>query len=175
MDNNQTNPGTAPVPLLEDGLDLDAAEKVVEVAGTELGHLCRARWEGGRAWENAWKWSIPAKPGEDTDLRIGDAIGLAKDLISKVRSLRESVASLTAQRDEALSNYNVMLANYVELAKLRKVEAGERDAMRAALEKIASTSRGRPDLSLPIEHRECLEIARAALSTPNPTKDGSHG
>ena len=89
---------TEPTPTNQEAkpLDLEAAERIIEVACTELSRLCHARWEGGRAWETAWKWSIPAKPGIDTDLRIGDAIGLAKDLLALVRSQSEEVATLRA-------------------------------------------------------------------------------
>ncbi len=69
-------------------MDLEAAEKAVAIASKALGGLCKARWESPEAWAKAWHWEIPANEELDTDLRIGKAISLCKDLIAEVRRLR---------------------------------------------------------------------------------------
>jgi hypothetical protein len=69
-------------------LDLDAAEKAVEIASEELGRLCKARWAGPEEWANVWHWEIPANEERDTDLKIGKAIGLCQDLIKELRRLQ---------------------------------------------------------------------------------------
>jgi hypothetical protein len=123
-------------------LDLDAAEKTVEIASKELGDLCKARWAGGEAWERAWHWEIPANEERDTDLRIGAAIGLAKDLIARVReleaprgpyivaegSLSEADLRLFREENKHLSDFKVSAPLSLEGAR----EALLEDALRSA-------------------------------------------
>lgn len=78
---------SAPVPL-----DLEAAAKTIEIASKELAHLCNEKWAG----RDGWHWEIPANPERDTDIRIGDAIGIAQDAVKEIHSLREEVTRLKA-------------------------------------------------------------------------------
>lgn len=53
---------------------------LLEAACAELTEMCSRQWRG----DAAIKWAIPARPGVDSDLIIGDALQEARDYFRKL-------------------------------------------------------------------------------------------
>ena len=97
---------------IESVLNLQEAGKQIESAAQELRLLCQARWAGGKAWENVWKWRIPADEEHDTDLRIGKAIQIAFRAVKELRELRALLPAregLTEGQTDAIKRAEAIL------------------------------------------------------------------
>ncbi len=61
----------------------------LQAAGAELARMCERQWAG----KPALNWSIPARPGVDSDLVIGEALSTA---IAALRAAQETPPGLAA-------------------------------------------------------------------------------
>jgi len=71
--------------------DLDHAETAIAKARTELADVCAGR--------KRWTMCIPARPGEDTDLVLGDGLREGLRAVAEVRMLRAELAHLMRTKD----------------------------------------------------------------------------
>ena len=76
----------------------DDAAALIRRAHDMVRDLCKRRDEPGA---REWQMSIPARPDHDPDLVIGAALDAADDLASEVGRLRDALATVTRERDEA--------------------------------------------------------------------------
>ena len=87
----------------------DDAAALIRRAHDMVRDLCKRRDEPGA---REWQMSIPARPDHDPDLVIGAALDAADDLASEVGRLRDALATVTRERDEARADMADVQARY---------------------------------------------------------------
>ena len=91
-------------------LDLEAVEAQIERANGAVRALCHG--------EQRWTMSVPARPEEDPDLVIGQALHAAERLVVECRRLREREAEARRIIEQALASDEAQRAEIARLAEV---------------------------------------------------------